>query len=87
LVHNRAKISGTTREDVSTFLLLPTTYIRRKSYYATHAIFILLTVTCTSTIQVLPESIVACPLQQWLRERATIFLYVHSLSCFFCVIA
>jgi len=78
LVKNRPKISYISREDVSTFLLLPKTYVHHKCFYATLAIFILLTVTCSSTI--ITERIVACPLQEWLRERATILLYVHCLS-------
>jgi hypothetical protein len=77
LVKNRAKISATSREVVSMFLLLPKLYIWHKYFYVTVAIFKLLTVTCSSTI--ITERIVTCALQEWLHDRATVLLYMHCL--------
>lgn len=50
--------------------------------YLCNAIFILLTVTCSSKRT---ERIIGFPLQQWLRELTTL-LYVHCLSCLLLVI-
>jgi len=55
-------------------LLLPATYICHKGIAVQH-LFIYVTLTCGSTTHT--ALIVAFPLQQWLRERATMFRYIY----------
>ena len=70
---SRAKISGISLDDLSRFCC-PWRQFRHKLMFVQHEIFfILFRVTCIAEIHT--EGIVAFPLQQWLRERATVLHY------------
>jgi len=69
----RTKVSGNLYEDLSKFQCCRRRIFAIKRRFATLNIFIVLTVTCSSTIH--RKHISEFPLQQWLREHATM------LSC------
>jgi hypothetical protein len=69
--YNRTKIWGTLHYDLSRFYCC-----RRHKFVIKHSVFfILLTVTCSTTVHA--EWFVAFLFQQWLRERATMLRYKY----------
>jgi hypothetical protein len=73
--------SGTLREDLRTFYCCRPHKFATKTFFCnTHYFY----TVDSDTDHHYTKHTVAFPLQQCLRERASVTLYVHSLSCFIC---
>jgi len=66
------------------FVVAGNTRFPYKHWCSTLSIFVQLTVTCNTTATTHTECNVVLPLQQWLRERATILRHIYVV-CLVCV--